>query len=435
MTPRTDERSASSTGVIWEIDDEKEAIEGLDENGRPDPAYAAALGLLPAPLGRRALALPCDIAIWAVVQLPLWLGAVPLLIKLATGSISAYGLVNHPGFVLAVIAAAVTVFFTIALSILQLALHGRKGMTIGKAIVGIRTVNVRTLERPGIGWVLLRYLLTGASGIVPLIGPIALLASPAFDPEKRRRGLHDKVTRVWLVDVRHGLNPYDGKRLRVARKLVKAEPAPERAVLPSLATPIDPAEQPEYRPGSRVSAGVLGMARPYEAHERPVVGIPASRPAAPAPVEAGRPVFGGYRPKEDLTAQPDPAPAPVPASVPEQEPAAFGLRFDTGEDVLITEPLLLGRNPVATAEHGPARPMALADDSKSLSKTHLLVRPVDGGLEIIDWGSTNGSGLIRDGVQYTVGPGIPVMIVDGDTVRLGDRTAVVVRMLPRRTNP
>ena len=39
--------------MIWEIDDKSETIEGLDEAGRPDPAYAAALGLLPAPLGRR----------------------------------------------------------------------------------------------------------------------------------------------------------------------------------------------------------------------------------------------------------------------------------------------------------------------------------------------------------------------------------------------
>ena len=227
MTPGIEGRR-DTDAMIWEIEDEKETIEGLDENGRPDPAYAAALGLLSAPLGRRALALICDVAIWVVVQVPLWVGAVPLLLKLAGGSISPYGFMNHPGFVSALVMAAVTVFLTLVLSVLQLVLHGRSGRTIGKAIVGIRTVNVRTLERPGVGWVLLRYLLMCASNLIPLLGPVFLLVSPTFDPERRRRGLHDKATHVWLIDVRQGLNPYDQKRLRVARKLVKAEPARER---------------------------------------------------------------------------------------------------------------------------------------------------------------------------------------------------------------
>ena len=42
--------------MIWEIDESRKVVEGLDDDGRPDPAYAAALGLRPAPLGRRALA-------------------------------------------------------------------------------------------------------------------------------------------------------------------------------------------------------------------------------------------------------------------------------------------------------------------------------------------------------------------------------------------
>jgi len=95
--------------MIWEIEHETRVVDGLDAQGRPDPAYAAALGLVPAPFGRRALAFAIDIAIWLILQLPLWLGATPLLLKLATGAISPYGFVNHPDFVLAVIMAAVSV--------------------------------------------------------------------------------------------------------------------------------------------------------------------------------------------------------------------------------------------------------------------------------------------------------------------------------------
>lgn len=382
---------------IWEIDDEQDEVEGLDADGNPDPAYAAALGLLRAPFGRRSLALVCDALAWVVVQLPLWIGAVPLLLKMLTGSISPYGLVNHPSFVLAVVCAAITVFLTLVLSVVQLALHGRAGKTIGKALTGIRTVNVRTLERPGIGWVLWRFVLMGASGIVPLIGPVVLLASPTFDAQGRGRGLHDKAARVWLVDVRHGLDPYNDKRMRVARKLVKAEPAPERSALPSLATPVDAASQPAYRPGSRASAGVVGLARPRMPEEVP-------QPA--------------YVPQPAAVSEPAPAPAPAPQ---------FALKLDTGATIPVTAPVLLGRNPDA-AGHPGAQAVPLEDDSRSLSKTHMLVRPVDGGLEIVDCASTNGSGLIRGGTEYSVAAGTPIMTIAGDTVRLGDRLAAVVRL-------
>ena len=506
--------------MIWEIDEKTQTIEGLDASGRPDPAYAAVLGLLRAPFGRRALAAVCDAAIWAVLQLPLWLGALPLLLKFADGSISAYGLINHPSFVLAVVMAAVTTLLSLVFLVVQLILHGVKGMTIGKAIAGIRSVNVRTLERPKVGAVFLRFLILAASGIVPVLGPALLLSSPTFDPEGRGRGLHDKASKIWLVDIRRGLNPYDEKRMRVARKMVKAEPTPERSALPSLATSTDPAAQPQYRPGNRASAGVLGVARPHEANERQTIGLPqTAAPTGLAPSEAGKPVLGGYRisdaeapgssaapqfpnvgipaglpshpaPTALPTPPPQPAPAPIPAPTPlhvpdppaaapaapapaprpapapapvpqpvrapqpvqqptpEREPIAaptpapasapaqvaapepvarYGLRFDTGESILVSEPVLLGRNPDPTGHPG-SRAIALADDSRSLSKTHLLVRPVDGGIELADCGSTNGSGLIRGGTEYGVTPGTPVGAIEGDMIRLGDRVATVVRV-------
>ncbi|MBO0981412.1 RDD family protein [Microbacterium sp. SD291] len=419
----------ASDGMIWEIDDKKPTIEGVDAAGRPDPAYAAALGMLRAPFGRRVLAAFCDGAIWLVLQLPLWLGAIPLLLKFATGAISQYGLVNHPSFVLAVVMAGVTVLLTLVSGIVQWALHGTKGMTVGKAIAGIRTVNVRTLARPKLGRVLLRFLIVAASGVLPVVGQALMLLSPTFDPQGRGRGWHDKASGVWLVDVREGLNPYDEKRMRVARKMIKIDPVPERSALPSLATPMDPRAQPEYRPGSRISAGVLGMARP---HESPVVGsvpqapqaapVPAPQPApAPAPQPAPAPAAQPAAPAQ----QPAPVPQPAAASQPVPQ-VRFGLRFDTGESILITEPVLLGRNPSAT-EHPGARPIALADDSRSLSKTHMLVRPIEGGLEVVDCRSTNGSGLIRAGAEYALPAGTPVPTTDGDMIRLGDRVAAVVR--------
>ncbi len=423
--------------MIWEVDQPERTLDGLDAAGRPDPAYAAALGLRPAPYGRRALAFVCDLAIWTLLQLPLWLGAVPLLAKLLTGSISPYGFVNHPDFVLAVVMASVSVALMLVYAILQWVLHGTRGMTIGKSLTGIRSVNVRTLEKPRVGAVLLRLLIVAAAGIVPVVGTVVILASPTFDPQERGRGLHDRATRIWLVDIRRGLNPYDEKRMRVARKTVKAEPVPERADRPSLATPTVPGAHPDYRPGTRISAGVLGAMRstdaatppatsPSLAGASPLSGADAGIVAAPPGREA--PGAAGGQASTPPTAAP---PAPV-RRRPLQTPApaealVLGLRFDTGDTVPVARAVVLGRDPDDAASPG-AHPARLADPTRSLSKTHAVVRPVEGGLEVVDRHSTNGSGIIRRGVEELLSAGAPVIAREGDTVRFGDRHAEVVRL-------
>ncbi|WP_312677520.1 RDD family protein [Microbacterium sp.] len=422
--------------MIWEIEHETRVVDGLDAQGRPDPAYAAALGLVPAPFGRRALAFAIDIAIWLILQLPLWLGATPLLLKLATGAISPYGFVNHPDFVLAVIMAAVSVALSLVYVVVQWMLHGLKGITIGKAVTGIRSVNVMTLERPGVWAVLVRYVIVAASGILPAVGPALVLLSPTFDLERRGRGWHDRIGKVWLVDVRHGLNPYDEKRMRVARKTVKAEPAPERVELPSLATPRDPVAQPEYRPGSRISAGVVGVPRSPEAPAMPApaaAAAPASAPVNPAPASpVATPAPAAPAVATSAPATPSVAVADAPGPRRRGRMSALGLRLDTGETIPVTEPILLGRDPDASAHLG-ARAVALADTTRTLSKTHALVQPVAGGLEIIDRRSTNGCGVIRGGIETELASGGSATVAEGDAIRLGDRIADVVQIAPLQT--
>ena len=431
--------------MIWEIDDQSRALEGVDANGVPDPAYAAALGLMPAPLGRRALAFVIDLGIWIVLQVPLWIAATPLLVMLASGSISPYGFVNHPGFVAAAVVSAISVVLMIVYAVVQWLLHGLKGLTLGKAATGLRTIDVRTLERPGVGAVLLRALIVGASGIVPL-GPVILLLSPTYDLERRGRGWHDRWTRVWLVDIRAGLTPYDEKRMRVARKGVKVQAPTERAPLPSLATGVVVGEESEYRPGRRISAGVLGVARAPQApaaapsvsrSPAPVVPSPAplvpvapaadSTPDAPAPLDVPGPRRTGALASE--AGAPD-APGPrriaaPPLPVPSAATAVRALRLDSGEVIPIDGPTLVGRDPDAAA-HAGAHPVRVRDETRSLSKTHALVRPAPGGVEVVDLHSTNGSAVVQGGVEREIPRGVVVLAAAGDTIRLGDRTAEVI---------
>lgn len=518
--------------MIWEIDEERTAIEGLDEDGRPDPAYAAALGLKPAPFGRRALASLIEFAFYALLQLPYWIVTVPLLLRLVTGELQPYGFWSHPNLVWVIVAWAVSFVLTLAFIIVQLSLHGRRGVTLGKAFTGIRSINVRTLQKPGVGKAMLRGLILWASFLVPVVGPALFLASPLMDREKRGRGWLDHAAGTWFVDVRDGLDPYHEKKMRVARKTVAAVPEAARPVLPSLATPAA-SERGVYRPGARISSGVVGAARPQAPGAPVEVGL-TNQPSEPVPSEtiAGMPAggarVGGYRPgelsgrerprQEPMPSEPAPgapaqsAPAPeraapisgsiidsaprapqrgatpehrppsAPAPAPTPAPAASGpaqsapaashdtivpsdldegldertvrrpsrvdeeddlevtrarpraaraaavLAFDTGERLSITGAALIGRNPAASGGEHVEHVLPIDDETRSVSKTHLLIAVAP--LAAVDRGSTNGSAVGRDGQEHELEPGTPFPLRAGDTVRFGDRTLVVEEVAP-----
>ncbi|WP_072315035.1 RDD family protein [Agrococcus sp. Marseille-P2731] len=530
--------------MIWEIEDNRTVIEGLDEHGRPDPAYAAALGLKPAPLGRRVAASLIEFAMFAFLQLPYWIVAVPTLVKVATGAISPSGFLSHPDFFWMVIATAISAALTLAFVVVQLVLHARRGVTLGKAMLGIRSVHVKTLAKPGFGRVVLRALVMYASFFVPVVGPALFFSSVFFDGEKRGRSWLDKVGATWFVDVKQGLDPYHEKRMRIARKTVSAEPEAAKSELPSLATPAERMGQ-AYRPGARLSSGVVGAARPQEPG-RPQVGLAGQAPAEPVPSQtvpgmpAGGARLGGYRPGElsgrsapSAPAQPTPASTPAPASAPvapatsvsgivdsvpgreraaqapayapaplaqpaAQPPASMPpapaaaaahppsaiddatviepdyedlggtgvagavaggaevddstirrveigqdddedldvtrarpsaraavatLVFDTGDRFAITGAALVGRNPAPTAGEVVEHLLPIADDTRSISKTHLLIATTP--LAAIDRASTNGSSVIRAGVEHELEPGVPFPLAVGDAIRFGDRTVVV----------
>ena len=121
--------------MIWEVDEQKPTIEGLDAQGRADPAYAAALGLLRAPFGRRALAADdrCDDLVDPAAAL-LDRRDTASAASSPTGAISPYGFLNHPDFLLAVVMASISTLLGLVYLVVQLVLHGRKGVTIGKAV-------------------------------------------------------------------------------------------------------------------------------------------------------------------------------------------------------------------------------------------------------------------------------------------------------------
>lgn len=459
--------------MIWEIDDSTHAVEGLDGRGRPRPEYAASLGLRMAPFGRRVLATSIELGIVVVLQLPLLLVSLPVLLNAAASADPVAALTDAGNLGLVIACAAASSALTTAFVVLQLILHGRKGTTVGKAATGIRSVNVRTLERPGF-WrgAVVRYLVLGASFLVPLVGPVLVIAcSPLFDPERRGRGWADMAGATWFVDVRKGLNPYDAKRMRIARKTAATDLADERNELPSLATATVAPGSGAYIPVTRSSGGVVGAPRgeAYAAGAAPggtdaaavapsgaamgpgvpVAGAPASGPRGPVhpSVASSTPAAGPGIPWTPPRLLPDAAPPagpPLPAAGRAAVPARPGtpavaappvadasspaavLEFDTGARIALPGAgILIGRDPSPAPGDNGLTLVPIEDPTKSISKTHLALLRTGGAIIAVDRASTNGSALIRDGAEHSLPPGQGVTVRSGDTLLLGDRRALI----------
>lgn len=404
------------------LDDD--VIPGVGADGRPDPAYAASLGIVAAGLGRRAAAFAIDAAAYLLLLLPLLVGAMPLLLDIVSASPDPARWTSHPNFLFAVILwgigqGAVTIF-----TIVQLALHGVKGVTIGKAFLGVRSVNVATFAKPGFWRVVLRALvLTTAFVLIPYLGAIPFLMSPLWDPEKRGRGWLDRLGNNWLIDARRGLDPANVKALRHARRSLATPSSTRVETLPSLATGTAWAG-PEFVPAARSSSGVISASQPdtpAPAWEPPTVGAQIGKPdsAVSAPARTSPPVA----PQAAASPKPNAAPAPVvaPAFV-RSATVAFndGLRFDIDGDVL------LGRDPAINGSGRQARLLRIDDPARQLSKTHLAIGIDPEGVWISDQDSSNGTHVTDStGHTDTLVAFIKTYIAPGDVVAVGDHTFIV----------
>lgn len=92
----------------------------------------------------------------------------------------------------------------------------------------------------------------------------------------------------------------------------------------------------------------------------------------------------------------------------------------TGDDLAISEPALLGRNPVATGE---TKQVIALTDKKSISKTHARLEPLGDSLLVTDLGSTNGTrvALPSQPKMALLRPATPTELPIGSKVAFGDQ--------------
>lgn len=386
--------------------DDDDHIPGVGADGRPDPAYAAALGLIPAPFGRRSAAFVIDAAIYVILLLPVFIGALPRWLELFAEVPDVSRWFGKPEFTASLIWYAVGHGLVIVFTVVQLILHGSRGVTIGKKALGIRSVNVATFGRPR-WWIVLRALvLSVAFTVIPYLGAVPFLISPLWDPERRGRGWLDRIGRNWFIDVRRGLDPFDTKALRHARRALTPATVVEGPALPSLATGAAWGE-PSFVPAARSSSGVVSHAPVADAGpawEPPPIGVAPSEPR-PAPVTP--PVSQGAT-----------------GSSPRRTAAEFV--FASGLILEVRGTGLLGRNPEPVPGEVVEHLYRIDDPARQLSKTHLAFGIDESGVWIEDRGSSNGTFVtIESGAVLTLEPRKRTRITPGHVVEIGDTTFTV----------
>jgi len=247
-------------------------------------------------------------------------------------------------------------------------LLGATGATPGMSVTGLRLVHTGTGDPIGVGAAVLRTFVLGLA-VVPFGFGLAVLAwTCVADTTRLRRGWHDHLVSAILLDARPA-PLVEGVADSVPRHVVNLTAL---RLAPSRRTPEPPAP-PTPRVPARHAAG-------------PHVSTPSAR---------------------------------LPA-------ATWGLVLDTGERVVVDTLVLLGRRPEPRPGEQGARLVAVGSADLSVSTTHAeVVVAADRALVVSDRGSAQGSVLVRKGMLRPLPAGRPTTLLEGDVLRLGDRTLTV----------
>nr|WP_272917677.1 RDD family protein [Nocardioides flavescens] len=302
---------------------------------------------------------------------------------------------------------------------------GLRGVTPGKAALGLRVVAADGGRPIGVGRALLRTTVLGVATLPTVgFGAGALAWTALVDPTGWRRGWHDQRAGSVVVDVRPVVVEEEVEEEAprqvvnlTALRLVPASPTPPQRIPTRRGAPTRPGEpEPVLSPATPAKP-------PTSPTPRQGLGWPLVGDAPPAGAEppAGRRIAA--------PSAAGPAAPAAPPAAPRRARARWQVSFDTGETFEVAGLTLVGRRPESRQGEPVKRLVTLASDDMSLSKTHAQFQVVpDGALVVMDRGSTNGSLLIRDGVTKRLAGAQPATLRDGDRVRFGDREMTVAKL-------
>jgi len=160
--------------------------------------------------------------------------------------------------------------------------------------------------------------------------------------------------------------------------------------------------------------------KPASLDDAPVF-FPVSVPGLPVPA-----------PVTDETAAADAPPAVDDAtrvSVGRRSAPAWRLTLPDGQQALVEQTTLVGRDPALNPDWESALLLPIIDPQKTVSKTHAALElTASGQLVVHDLNSTNGVYLgYPDAEDETVEPGSPVLVEHGAELSFGEFTVTVER--------
>jgi hypothetical protein len=122
---------------------------------------------------------------------------------------------------------------------------------------------------------------------------------------------------------------------------------------------------------------------------------------------------------ETQLAAPPPGYPPTEAAAPPQ--TGWLAVLDDGRELSLSGLILLGRNPQAQPGEEDAQLIKIADETRTVSKSHLAIAVDSGGVFVVDRGSTNGSTVTTsNGVSTRCPVGEVVRVAEGSIVSIGD---------------
>lgn len=157
--------------------------------------------------------------------------------------------------------------------------------------------------------------------------------------------------------------------------------------------------------------------RPGYEPEQPVLRPPWLRGVgdlAPELVDTHTRLVGRGLPPRDPS-----EPVFFPGAPAQQVSAGWVLLLADGDRVSVDGPIVIGRKPFAVDGFPEAKLVTVVDRDKTVSKSHAILLPYDGGLFVLDLDSTNGVAVVANRRRTPVTSTEFSPVPDGAVVELG----------------
>ncbi len=232
-------------------------------------------GSVPATVGRRLVAYVIDVVATLVFGGGLLIGGL-------AGQWRTDGTLARPAPVTLIGAGVLVVFLLV-----QVVLLGTSGRSVGGLLGSQRVVDQESGEPIGLARSAARCLVLALTCAVPVVGPLLVVLSSAWDPSGRHRGWHDRATRTVVLDLAVGIDPRTAGPTRTqAGGLVDGllHPDNERRSLRPARQAANPPEPGDATASAAVGRGLLDEVALADAEG--AIEDPGGRPATVAAAEA-----------------------------------------------------------------------------------------------------------------------------------------------------